>query len=346
MYGNLKIICLFSFFLLSGILVSAQSMSEQKDAGEVNSTEKKEPSKAKEFFDKVMNLPFTFDFGCEPAMHGSTTYLHFKYKWSDKRYSKLLFNYSRTLTSKEAYSGNYKTNILEYDETIFDLKLAPYCFKLMNKNDSEKYFAFEPGIGYLFESATSNLDLWYTRDKNYYEARIDRNSYKANEIRPYLEVLGRFPVANFMTLNFDVFVSPVYFVFYNTKLDCFVSYPTLTPGQYNLSGSTNLLLVSAPSVETTFDITLFKLVAVSARFKFEHLNAQIPQFVNLNSVVPVDQKIDTFVLRVGVSLVNVGKANVRFKTGIFYEWNWEKNSIQNDFTKTGKWIFGVGTYNL
>lgn len=337
MHRNLKAALLSCIFIFSnGILASAQS-----NGSEENSTE--ETSKVKGFVNTVMNLPFTFDFGCEPALHGSTTYLHFKYNWSDKRFSKLIFNYSRTLETTSIGGSSWTTDKASNEEKKFDVKFAPYCFKFVDTNDSNKYFTVEPGLGYLYENLKIDVDLWSAIDESHYAFQKQRDTVKNHLIKPFVELTGKYPVNSFMTINLDVTVSPVYFMFYKAGLD--IQGYDAVRNSYSLSGNTELFGISTPEIETTLDVTLFNLVAASVRFKYEHLKMQFPVF-NGDAISSKDTVTDTFVLRIGGSLVNVGKASTRFKTGLFYEWQWTKQSTSPDFEKKGKWIFGVGAYSL
>ena len=51
-------------------------------------------------------------------------------------------------------------------------------------------------------------------------------------------------------------------------------------------------------------------------------------------------------LKFGGSLINIGKADMRIKTGVFYQWDWKYDHNRDKWEKEGKWIFGVGMRNL
>ena len=57
-------------------------------------------------------------------------------------------------------------------------------------------------------------------------------------------------------------------------------------------------------------------------------------------------KYDIFSLKFGGSLINIGKADMRIKTGVFYQWDWKFDNNRDEWEREGKWIFGVGMRNL
>ena len=59
-----------------------------------------------------------------------------------------------------------------------------------------------------------------------------------------------------------------------------------------------------------------------------------------------ENKYERLSLKVGVSIINIGKASMRIKAGLFYQWDWEYNHNEESWFHSGKFIFGVGMRNL
>ena len=59
-----------------------------------------------------------------------------------------------------------------------------------------------------------------------------------------------------------------------------------------------------------------------------------------------DNTYERLILKVGGSLINIGKASMRIKAGLFYQWEWLYNHNEENWFHTGKFIFGVGMRNL
>ena len=94
---------------------------EETEAVESGEEKSDEAVKKQNIFVRVanvfMNLPFGYDLGCEPTLHGSLTYFNLKYKWSEEKhiFSRLLFNYGTTLdinhNSFKDLSSSYVQNM-------------------------------------------------------------------------------------------------------------------------------------------------------------------------------------------------------------------------------------------
>ncbi|MBR4322957.1 hypothetical protein [Treponema sp.] len=59
-----------------------------------------------------------------------------------------------------------------------------------------------------------------------------------------------------------------------------------------------------------------------------------------------ENKYERLSLKVGGSIINIGKASMRIKAGLFYQWDWEYNHNEESWFHSGKFIFGVGMKNL
>lgn len=106
-----------------------------------------------------------YDFGCEPTLHGSLTYLNVKYKWSEEKqtFTRILFNYGSTLSlepsSKNEFAGDSDLKKYEYEETAIDFKLIPWGKQINSKSHEGRYFTIEPGMNFRIEPEKLNSTL-------------------------------------------------------------------------------------------------------------------------------------------------------------------------------------------
>ena len=105
--------------------------------------------------------------------------------------------------------------------------------------------------------------------------------------------------------------------------------------------------------ENYFDANLifgmFNFVALSGRLIYERHHKTDYDFVSKGEGLDIsstDNIYEKLTLKTGGSLINIGKASMRIKAGVFYQWEWEYNHNADSWICDGKWIFGVGMRNL
>ena len=343
-----------AFILCVLLCGAARNLCAQERTGPEETTEPAEekPGLIKRTLTFVSSLPFGYDFGCEPTLHGSLTYLNIKYNWSEERntFSKFLFNYGTTLAVDPNDIENnsfYSIKKYQVEEKAFDFKLIPWGKQFDSKKKEGRYFTIEPGLNFRIEPTSSELTYSGLENKTFLILDMSQRS-KMFILRPYYSTSLSTPIGKLFNITLDVLYAPVYFYFGNNS----VSYYLQT---YNGVRATATVLPTVNVdyngiVENYVDVNLifgvFNLFALSGRLIYErqHINdySLNPDF----STRSRENKYENLHLKIGASLINIGKASLRIKTGVFYQWEWRYNHNADQWASSGKWIFGVGMRNL
>ena len=110
---------------------------EETEAVESGEEKSDEAVKKQNIFVRVanvfMNLPFGYDLGSEPTLHGSLTYFNLKYRWSDEKqiFSRLNFYYGTTLNivaPENMMPTANNSNVKKYqrEQKAIDFRLIPW----------------------------------------------------------------------------------------------------------------------------------------------------------------------------------------------------------------------------
>ena len=305
------------------------------------------------------SLPLGYDFGCEPTLHGSLTYLNVKYKWSEEKqiFTRILFNYGSTLSlepsSKNEFSGDSDLKKYEYEEKAIDFKLIPWGKQINSKSSEGKYFTIEPGINFRLEPEKVNMTFAAFMDdeeagKMYFTLDMDQDG-KRYIIRPYYSTTLSAPLGKLFSISLDLLYAPFYFFWGSNKVDftangfgdkegwAVESIPTLN---MKYSG------FSENYVDANLVVGLFNLVAASGRLIYERRHKTDFTLTQNFTTAESENKYERLSLKVGGSIINIGKASMRIKAGLFYQWDWEYNHNEESWFHSGKFIFGVGMKNL
>ena len=348
---------------------------EQTDEIHTEETQKDETEKRPNIFVRTanffMNLPFGYDLGCEPTLHGSLTYFNLKYRWSDEKhiFSRLLFNYGTTLDinhdSFKDFPSKYVSKY-EVESKAIDFKLIPWGKQVYFNNDKPAYFTIEPGVNVRMEYEKGDVSIRM-------EVPVQNNAgtltnalllYDISEkedryiIRPYYSASLFSPVGKPFSVTVDVLYAPLYFYwaksYFNMKYNVYkdITDTASPPGEGRYSSSMADTLhyrgMSENYIDTNVVFGLFNFVALSGRFIYERKHKD-EYDVNNNFQIEKkseDNRYDLISLKIGGSLINIGKADLRIKTGVFYQWDWTYNHNHDKWDQDGKWIFGVGMRNL
>lgn len=312
-----------------------------------------------------MNLPFGYDLGCEPTLHGSLTYFNLKYRWSDEKqiFSRLLFNYGTTLdVSHKSFKDVPSSYISKYEkeDKAVDFKLIPWGKRVNLGLKENSYFTVEPGLNFRMEFENGDVTLKREGKAAAYPNEdillLFDMSEKENRyiIRPYYSTSFHLPVSKLFSVTIDALYAPLYFYWFKTDVGMDINY-------YKRLDSTTAIPPANVSIRDTihgngfaenyFDanlvFSLFNAFAVSGRFMYERKHTDEYEMNNEFKFQSVaSNKYDKLSLKFGGSLINIGKADMRIKTGIFYQWDWSYNHNSNSWEREGKWIFGVGMRNL
>ena len=349
--------------LLEGGLQTAEKESEVlvEDDGSF-----KEPFLIRAFR-VIHGLPFGFDLGCEPTINGSLTYFDTRYNWikNGKYSTKILFNYGSTLNVSDKTVESYildsdieGRNVIKKNtkDTALDFRLIPIAFQFDSKVKDSRYFTIEPGLNYRFEKRNVDLAILYEDDDGRMLLETERNEYK-HILRPFFSGTVFFSEGGLFSASFEVIYAPVYFYWNNAEMDGSINLYSNKETPYSIKTDPveyayNNFGFSEHYVDATLIFSFFNMIATSASFTYERTHK------NDISATPIDgdytnwnttkepNLYENFGFKFGGSIINIGKADIRIKTGVFYEWNWEYNHNLNEWTKAGKWIFGVGMKNL
>ncbi len=349
--------------------VADETQPESETTAEAD--EQSEEAEPKQGFIKnvvnfVMTLPFGYDFGCEPTQHGSLTYLNVKYKWSEEKriFSRLLFNYGTTF-STEPISGEEvvaaETKKYEREEKAIDFKLIPWGKQIVSEKNENKYFTIEPGLNFRIEPEKRNETYAIAYKKGTAELPDDMffnfdsdQERKKFIIRPYYSTSLSMPLGKLFTVTLDVLYAPLYFYWGNYEAQ-FTEYGydgSLT------TGDSKIVRELSPDIKLNYNgfaenyvdanliIGLFNIVAASGRLIYE-MDHKTDFYLNEDFTTRSEKnKYEKLTVKVGGSLINIGKASMRIKAGVFYQWDWKYNHNADSWNHIGRWIFGVGMRNL
>jgi hypothetical protein len=151
------------------------------------------------------------------------------------------------------------------------------------------------------------------------------------------------------SISLDLLYAPFYFFWGSNKVDftangfgdkegrAVESIPTLN---MKYSG------FSENYVDANLVVGLFNLVAASGRLIYERRHKTDFTLTQNFTTAESENKYERLSLKVGGSIINIGKASMRIKAGLFYQWDWEYNHNEESWFHSGKFIFGVGMKNL
>lgn len=305
-----------------------------------------------------MNLPFGYDLGCEPTLHGSLTYFNLKYRWSDEKqiFSRLNFYYGTTLNITPKEKGSLGAEVKKYqkEQKAFDFRLIPWGKQINYGKEKKSFFTIEPGLNFRIEPEKTEASIAYKPDEAdefvILDMKQDRNRFI---VRPFYSTSMFTPVGKPFSVTMDLLYSPIYFYWGKNKI-------TLTADIYD-AASKSLFIEANPTLitdytgyaENYFDVNMifgfFNFVALSGRLIYERNHKTDYDYVPSGENIGLSSKDNTYetlTLKAGGSLINIGKASMRIKAGVFYQWEWEYNHNSDTWEKDGKWIFGVGMRNL
>lgn len=366
--------CFFSL-ALSGQLYAQEmgdvdeAVIEEESESQPGQAVSEEPQKKPNFFVRTanffMHLPFGYDLGCEPTLHGSLTYFNLKYRWSDEKqiFSRLLFNYGTTLDIDHKSYKNIPSSYVskfEKEDKAIDFKLIPWGKQVNVGMEKKSYFTIEPGMNFRMEFENGDVTLKKEgRGSAYPDEDIlflfeMSESEKRYIIRPYYSTSFNVPVSKIFSVTVDALYAPLYFYWFNTDVSIDVNYykrlessTVIPPANVSIRDTVNGKGFAENYFDTNLVFSLFNAFAVSGRFMYERKHIDEYELTNeLKFQTATSNKYDKLSLKFGGSLINIGKADMRIKTGVFYQWDWSYNHNADSWEKEGKWIFGVGMRNL
>ena len=369
--------CCVLVFCLANPLYAQEASLAEVDAPETEMTAVADESQSEGevpkqgFIKNVVNfvttLPFGYDFGCEPTQHGSLIYLNVKYKWSEEKriFSRLLFNYGTTLNTEpkadEEIPGTDMKKF-EHEEKAIDFKIIPWGKQIVSETDEKRYFTIEPGLNFRMEPEKLNETYVFSQKKDasastedeFYVFDRDEDGKKFI-IRPYYSTSLSMPLGKLFTVTLDILYAPIYFYWgnYNSQFKAHgYDGSSTTEGSKIITWQPNAIHLnydgfSENYVDANLIIGLFNIVAASGRLIYER-DHKTDFYLNndYSSTRSEDNKYEKLSVKVGGSLINIGKASMRIKAGVFYQWDWKYNHNADLWTYAGKWIFGVGMRNL
>ena len=311
-----------------------------------------------------MNLPFGYDLGCEPTLHGSLTYFNLKYRWSDEKqiFSRVNFYYGTILNidvpaKLNVAADNSKVKKYQKEEKAIDFRVIPWGKQINFGEEKKKFFTIEPGVNFRIEPEKTEYTL-----SGYFESEEDQAYYtvelvhsrKRFIIRPFYSTSIFTPVGKPFSVTIDALYAPFYFYWGENKID----YRWEGFGTGDDGVSYEFRSEKIPTIQTGYDgfsenytdvnlvFGLFNFVALSGRLIYERHHKTDYEIDDTFEPKSTDNIYEKLTLKAGGSLINIGKASMRIKAGVFYQWDWEYNHNRDNWEKEGKWIFGVGMRNL
>jgi hypothetical protein len=346
-----------------------EAIIEEESESQPGQAVSEAPQKKPNFFVRTanffMHLPFGYDLGCEPTLHGSLTYFNLKYRWSDEKqiFSRLLFNYGTTLDiSHNSFTGVPSSYIskFEKEDKAVDFKLIPWGKQINVGLEKKSYFTIEPGLNFRMEFENVDVTLKKEGRVAAYPNEDILLIYDISErgkryiIRPYYSTSFYLPVSKIFSVTVDALYAPLYFYRFNIDVNIDVNYykrlesSTVIPSaNVSIRDTVKGKGFAENYFDTNLVFSLFNAFAVSGRFMYERKHTDEYELNNeLKFQTATSNKYDKLSLKFGGSLINIGKADMRIKTGVFYQWDWSYNHNADSWEKEGKWIFGVGMRNL
>ena len=358
-------LCIF-FLCVSGPLYAEEADEDTNVEGE------KKPGFIKKIVNTAMSLPFGYDFGCEPTLHGSLIYLNVKFKWSEEKqiFSRILFNYGTTLSlepnaydAPASYAG-FAMKKYEYEEKAIDFKIIPWGKQINSGKYEKRYLTIEPGLNFRIEpeklESTYSIHVKQDDKEAFYniDSTQSRNKFI---IRPFFSTTLSTPLGKFFTLSLDLLYAPFYYCWGNYDIDYSASGYNHGFGESSEQGYIDIRIPtlnlkfngSAENyVDANLVLGLFNIVAASGRliyerqYKTDFFLSTDQSSTNKMTASEKDNTYERLILKIGGSLINIGKASMRIKAGLFYQWEWLYNHNEKNWFHTGKFIFGVGMRNL
>ena len=129
---------------------SAVAGSETASSSSKDDISEETPGFIKRTVNFATSLPLGYDFGCEPTLHGSLTYLNVKYKWSEEKqtFARILFNYGSTLSlepsSKYEVSDIAVVKKYEDEEKAIDFEYLYLKNSIFKNTDAIKQIRIYP----------------------------------------------------------------------------------------------------------------------------------------------------------------------------------------------------------
>lgn len=347
-----------------------EAVVEETEGVESGEEKSDEAVKKQNIFVRVanvfMNLPFGYDLGSEPTLHGSLTYFNLKYRWSDEKqiFSRLNFYYGTTLNivaPENMMPTANNSNVKKYqrEQKAIDFRLIPWGKQINSRKVEARYFTIEPGLNFRIEPEkteycldgflnSSTTQFYYTLD-----ATHNRNRFI---IRPFYSASLFTPVGKPFSVTIDALYAPFYFYWGKNTIDYhmagFGKMEDSTDPSYHYETE------SLPTIKTDYNgfaenytdvnlvFGLFNFVALSGRLIYERHHKTDYELNSDFKTISNDNIYEKLTLKTGGSLINIGKASMRIKAGVFYQWEWEYNHNADTWSREGKWIFGVGMRNL
>lgn len=285
------------------------------------------------------SLPLYFDLGCEPQLNGNKIYGSLEYDWSRKYISFLGTSYATKLDSKTQDFGN-----TESKQTNLEINFKPYLIRFANRKNPQKQITFEPGFLMLYEidDLITNTISDYIKENQSKSNGLLQTEYfvKSFNYIPYISTKMKFPLGKYISLNNDFLFSPIYYnVTKNTTNVKFtdvaqvpLAKPTVSESSVEYRG------ISTPYTTANVYVNFFNLFALVSGVTYKRTTYRSEETDYIST-------INLIKWRTGLSLLNLGKTELRFKTGIFYEYTWNIYEDTDELnTKAGSLIIGVNAY--
>ena len=284
-----------------------------------------------------------FDIGTEPESSASSTYGLFQYNWTRTFASNIKLKYTSATEIEDEIAGyGNAVGIDKHKEFELDLLPAIWTIPIGNKNR----FSLSVGGSYQYIKENyfagmfdvNGLMLDEGDEGKYFTVKNDKT---AHIFAPRLGLDWRMPLHKNVSLNFDVYVNPIYALSLSQSMG-YHSDQTELPFDYG--GDNTVFRWSAPYVDAKVYADFFQFVRLVSQLSYQRLDFQQMDWASdYESLVGYDDIQSITKLRFGVELLVGKRHTARARGGVYYQNEWNASSYTGETTYKGKWVISIGT---
>lgn len=292
----------------------------------------------------IQKIPFAIDVGLEGASNGTVTYLSAVYSWTDWFHTRFNFEYEHSLGYEKGTTARDEVQL--YPLNMFTFQFFPIEHHIFFNKSQQSQFSYGIGMQYIYRAENTSITGWFSgsdllgaesnsSDIFFYKYE---NETENNIFGPIARCYFRIPLTSFIVFNSETLMNPINGYF--SESDAHYSMREKAGVILN-DNSYNNFYWTYSDIKETVHFDFFNLFAAVFCFNFQHIDYDY--YSLYNNLLPVNStSVNQYVFKVGLSLINVGKTNVRLKSGVYYEHKWTKNNITNIQLYEGKWTVSLG----
>lgn len=284
-----------------------------------------------------------FDIGTEPESSASSTYGLFQYNWTRTFASNIKLKYTSATEIEDEIAG-YGNAVGIDKHKEFELDLLPAIWTIPIGSKNRLSLSFGGSYQYIKENYfagmfdVNGLMLDEGDEGKYFTVKNDKT---AHIFAPRLGLDWRMPLHKNVSLNFDVYVNPIYALSLSQSMG-YHSDQTELPFDYG--GDNTVFRWSAPYVDAKVYADFFQFVRLVSQLSYQRLDFQQMDWASdYESLVGYDDVQSITKLRFGVELLVGKRHTARARGGVYYQNEWNVSSYTGETTYKGKWVISIGT---